>query len=54
MNSAPQRRGRAVHATKRIVTAIALAGLLRTMFYAAADAFAFHLFGDPRPERGAA
>ncbi len=54
VNRVPERRDRAVHATKQALGAIAVAALLRTMFYAAVDAFAFHLVGDPRPGRGVA
>ena len=54
VNQVPERREKAVHAIKRVVEMVALAALLRTLFYAAADAFMFHLFGDPRPGRGVA
>lgn len=54
VNQVPERREKTVHAIKRVVEVAALAALLRTLFYAAVDAFTFHLFGDPRPGRGVA
>lgn len=38
---------------KRVLALVGGALLVRTLFYAAVDAFTFHLFGDPRPERHA-
>ncbi len=51
MNHLPQPTERVAHATKRALGLIAVAALLRALFYGAVDAFAFHIFGDPRPRR---
>jgi hypothetical protein len=40
-----------VGAAERVLGAVALAALIRTLFYAAVDAFSDHLFGDPHPGR---
>ena len=49
-NTSTQPKG-PVGAIQRVLGAVALAALIRTLFYTAVDAFSDHLFGDPRPER---